>query len=182
MTTEINALRGQIEELKEQVAKLATEIPPTKVESYSFETPSGTKTLSDLFGDYTELIVIHNMGASCNYCTLWADGFSGYLRHFKDRCAFVLCSPDSIENQAKLKQAREWKFDMVRDPSKEFTSAMGYYNEKDGFWPGFSAFHKDENGDIWRTGSSFFGPGDDYCMIWPMFAQLKGGAAGFEPH
>lgn len=182
MTQEMMDLQVQIDQIKERLNTLRAECAPEEVKNYVFESASGARSLSDLFGEYTELIVVHNMGASCNYCTLWADGFSGYLRHFRDRCAFVLCSPDSVENQSKLKAARDWKFDMVCDATRDFTADMGYYKDKDGYWPGFSAFHKDADGKIWRTGTSFFGPGDDYCMVWPMFAHLKGGAGDFEPH
>src|SRR6516162_6332847 len=33
------------------------------------------------------LFVIHNMGAGCRNCTLWADGFNGMLRHIENRAA-----------------------------------------------------------------------------------------------
>jgi len=182
MTTEIEAISAQLMELKEKLNQLRAEAPPEKVEDFTFETPSGPVKLSELFGDQSELLLIHNMGASCNYCTLWADGFSGYLRHFRERAAFVLVSPDTPENQAKLAAARDWKFRMVQDASRDFSTAMGYWSEKDGWWPGVSAFHKDAEGTIWRTGKDVFGPGDDYCMVWPAFSLLKGGQNGWEPH
>ena len=50
------------------------------VEDVVFESEVGPVRLSELFGEHDDLVIIHNMGASCRYCTLWADGFSGYLR------------------------------------------------------------------------------------------------------
>lgn len=181
MTPEIDALAKQIYDLKEQLNTLRAEAPPERVEDFSFEGPNGSVMLSALFGDKSELLLVHNMGASCSYCTLWADGFSGYLRHLEQRAAFVLVSPDSVENQQKLAAARGWLFRMVQDSTKDFSRAMGFYDEKDGWWPAVSAFHKDENGVIWRTGKDHFGPGDDYCLVWPVFSLLKGGTAGWEP-
>ena len=46
-------------------------------------------TLSSLFGDRGGLIVVHNMGRDCSYCTMWADGFTGLLPHLESRAAFV---------------------------------------------------------------------------------------------
>ena len=68
---------------------------------------------------------------------------------------------------------------MVSDESKEFTTAMGYWSEADGSWPAVSAFVL-EDGKIYRTGKAVFGPGDDFCPIWPMM-DLFGGAKGWEP-
>jgi predicted dithiol-disulfide oxidoreductase (DUF899 family) len=143
---------------------------------------TGPVRLSELFGDKEDLLLMHNMGKSCNYCTLWADGFSGYQRHFAERTAFVLISPDDPGTQAKLAAARGWTFPMAQDSTREFTAAMGMWNENDGWWPGVSAFHKNADGSIVRTGTAMFGPGDDFCMVWPMFELLADGAKGWEPH
>ena len=32
-----------------------------------------------------DLVVIHNMGASCAYCTLWGDGFNGVYEHLANK-------------------------------------------------------------------------------------------------
>ncbi|HJT09252.1 MAG TPA: DUF899 family protein, partial [Candidatus Nitrosotalea sp.] len=41
--------------------------------------------LSKLFGKKKDLIIVHNMGKTCPYCTMWADGFNGLLPHLEDR-------------------------------------------------------------------------------------------------
>jgi hypothetical protein len=43
-------------------------------------------------------------------------------------------------------------------------------------WPGVSALRKTEGGAIERTGRTRFGPGDDFCALWPLFDLLEGGA------
>ncbi len=181
MNPEVEELLRQIYELKEELAKARKSVEPEVVQDFSFETLSGSRTLSSLFGEKSDLFVVHNMGKQCAWCTLWADGFSGYLRHILTRAEFVVCSPDSPADQSAIATARGWKFPMVSDTSKEFTTAMGYYTEADGWWPGISAFHKNENGTITRTGREIFGPGDDYCMVWPMFGLLKDGLGDWAP-
>lgn len=181
MSDRITELREQISALKTELAQEIKSAEATEVQNFEFESTNGPVKLSDLFGENECLLVVHNMGAACNYCTMWADGFSGYLRHLERNCAFVVCSPDPVENQAKLAAAREWKFIMVRDASKQFSIAMGYWSEKDGWWPGVSAFQKQADGTIIRTGNDFFGPGDDYNLVWPML-DLIGGPGEFEPN
>ena len=182
MTDTIRALESQIEALKGQLAEARAAAPGETTADYVFESATGQSKLSELFGDKDDLLVIHNMGKSCNYCTLWADGFSGYLRHLTERAAFVLVSPDDPATQAQIAGARGWTFRMVQDATREFSTAMGTWSEKDGWWPAVSGFHRNEDGSIVRTGFAVFGPGDDFCLVWPMFELLRGGANGWEPH
>lgn len=182
MNEQVRQLEQRISALKEELSKARAAAVPELVDDHEFVGPDGPIMLSDLFGDHDDLLLIHNMGKSCNYCTLWADGFSGYLRHLEERAAFVVVSPDDPETQRKLAAARGWRFRMVQDASRAFTSAMGMWTEKDGWWPGVSGFHRNPDGSIVRTGVTSFGPGDDFCLPWPMFEMLTGGAKGWEPH
>jgi predicted dithiol-disulfide oxidoreductase (DUF899 family) len=182
MNDRIHDLERQLMALKEELGKARAEVEPVAVDDFTFQSESGPVTLSSLFGEKRDLLLVHNMGKSCNYCTLWADGFSGYLRHLRERAGFVLVSPDDPTAQRKLADARGWKFRMVQDADKSFSTAMGVWSEKDGWWPAVSGFHKKEDGSIVRTGYAVFGPGDDFCLVWPMFELLKGGANGWEPH
>jgi predicted dithiol-disulfide oxidoreductase (DUF899 family) len=70
---------------------------------------------------------------------------------------------------------------MFSSNGTSFNRDMGYENEKGGQMPGMSAFHKDESGRIFRTGTTLFGPGDDFCAVWPMLDLLKDGPAGWQP-
>ncbi|MEX0876185.1 MAG: hypothetical protein WD114_01890, partial [Phycisphaerales bacterium] len=47
--------------------------------------------------------------------------------------------------------------------------------------PGGSAFHKTSDGSIVRTGHMPFGPGDDFCAVWPMLDLIKDGKGEWEP-
>lgn len=176
MTPEIDQLTQEISELKAKLAQLQSTVVPESVENFEF---ANGITLLSLFGDRAELLVVHNMGQSCSYCTLWADGLNGLISHFENRAAFVLVSPDAPESQKELADTRGWKFQMVCDASKEFSSAMGFWNENDGCGPGMSAFRR-EGDRIFRTGKTDFGPGDDFCAVWPAF-DLLGGEKTWEP-
>src|SRR6266481_1402041 len=72
--------RRQISDLRGKIRELQQSAEPQAVMDYTFATPDGPVRLSQLFGDKASLFVIHNMGAGCPYCTLWADGFNGFCR------------------------------------------------------------------------------------------------------
>lgn len=140
--------------------------------------------LRDLFADKDDLILIHNMGKRCVYCTLWADGINGFFKHIEDRAAFAVVSPDPIEVQKEFARSRGWKFKMLSDKDRSFSMDMGFGKEKEGKYyaqPGYSTFHREEDGTIKRIGYDEFGPGDLYAPIWHMFDLLPAGANGWEP-
>ena len=180
MNERIRELETQIYGLKQDLAKARAEAQPEIVKDYEFETLDGTKRLSELFAGNDDLLVIHNMGKSCRYCSLWADGLDGYYPHIAGRASLVLASPDAPEVQRQFAEMRGWRFPTVSDARSEFTNDMGYIRAE-GFYPGISAFHKAEDGTITRTGTAIFGPGDDFCPVWPLFDLLNGGANGWEP-
>jgi len=73
---------------------------------------------------------------------------------------------------------------MASGAGGEFIRAMGFDQGENGessYWPGISAFHRNTDGSIVRTGKDIFGPGDDYCPPWRMFDLLEGGAGDWEP-
>ena len=148
------------------------------VGEHVFATPDGEVALRDLFGERDDLIVVHNMGAKCAYCTLWADGFNGVLPHLQNRAAFVVASPDPVDAQQTFAQSRGWNFRMVSDQDG-FAEAMGYRNG-DMVMPGFSTFRR-EGDRVRRVGHSPFGPGDQYCGVWHLFEMLDQGTDGWQP-
>ncbi|MEO1008664.1 MAG: DUF899 family protein [Planctomycetota bacterium] len=147
---------------------------------YAFGTGEGEVTLSELFGGHDDLLVIHNMGRSCSYCSLWADGLASLHPKITERASIALSSPDAPDVQAEVAQRRGWPYRMVSVAGNTFAEDMGFKSER-GYLPGVSAFHKNEDGSITRSGSAYFGPGDDFCAIWPLFDLLEGGAKGWEP-
>ena len=64
----------------------------------------------DLFGGRDHLLVIHNMGQGCRYCTLWADGFNGVVPHLESAMGLVLVSKDAPDVQRRFANSRGWRF------------------------------------------------------------------------
>ncbi len=172
MNDHILQLEKQIETLTEQLFAARAAATPEVVGDFAFETAAGSVTLAELFGDKAELVLVHNMGVSCSYCTMWADCLESTRRHIESRCALVMVTPDSAEVQAKVASARGWSFRMVTDATREFSSVMGYWSEADGWWPGVSTFRLGADGSIVRTGKAVYGPGDAFCSPWHFFSLL----------
>lgn len=168
----------QIADIRGKMRALTAEAEPQAVKDYEFATLAGPVKLSALFAGKDDLIVIHNMGRSCPYCTLWADGFNGIYQHLADRAAFVVTSPDPPEIQKDFAQGRGWRFPMVSLKDKEFAVDMGYY--EDGCMPGISVFRR-EGARVVRVSNVGLGPFDDFCAAWHLFDLLPGGPGDWRP-
>lgn len=167
ISSEINSLVEEIEKKHKRVAELRRSLPAQMVQDYAFTEWSGdTVQLSELFGDKSELLVIHNMGRKCVYCTLWADSLIGITKHLEDRAALVLTSPDSPETQRKFARDRGWNFRMVSTQGTTFKKDMGFEPTPGEYWPGVTTFRKNADGSIEAIASAHFGPGDPYCGLW----------------
>jgi predicted dithiol-disulfide oxidoreductase (DUF899 family) len=171
--------RREIAGLRQKMRAAQASIEPEAVKDYEFSVPGGTIRLSALFGDKDTLFVVHNMGAGCPYCTLWADGFSGVYDHLRQRAAFVVSSPDDPATQRKFADSRGWKFPMVSHQGTTFAADMGYRRDS-GFRPGVSVF-KREGDKLFRVADTSFAPGDDFCSVWHFFALIPEGDAGWRP-
>ena len=178
-TSEIETLFKEIAEKKKQLAELRRQNREL-VKDYVLDTVDGPKPLSSFFGDKDELVVIHNMGRGCNYCSLWADGLTGFTKHILTRAGFVLVSADSAERVAETAQRRGWNFTVASNGDSAFAKDMGFTSEDGSPWPGISAFTK-EDGQIYRRGYSELGPGDEYCAIWGIWDLFPTGEGDWEP-
>ncbi len=182
--SEIDSLAGAIQEGAAKLAALRRAQPPVPVEDHALSDSSGTVTLGELFGTRQDLIVIHNMGRKCPYCTMWADGLNGLLPHLENRAAVALVSPDEPETQRAFAESRGWNFRMISAAGSSFTRDMGYEQTRDGqtrHLPGYSTFVKRDDGSIERIARDSFGPGDLHCGAWHMFEMLAGGTGDWRP-
>jgi predicted dithiol-disulfide oxidoreductase (DUF899 family) len=166
--------RRQIADIREKMRDTLATVEPEEVSDYEFTNADGTVRLSELFGDHDDLIVIHNMGVACSYCTLWADGYNGVHQHVVSRTGFVVSSPDRPNVQKKIAESRGWQFPMVSHADTSFAADMGYVSEKGGWMPGVSVFKRDGDA-ILRVSNTGFSPGDDFCILWHFFDMLPGG-------
>ncbi|CAN5377389.1 thioredoxin family protein [soil metagenome] len=179
---EIQELQQQIDGLKQQLSELRRQRPAEPISDYDLLNQDGsTVKLSDLFGEKNDLLVIHNMGKHCAYCTLWADGFNSLLPHLENRSGFVIVSPDEPSVQKEFAASRNWGFKMASAAGSSFIADLGFLTDPEGYWPGVSALHRESDGSITRTGKDIFGPGDDYNPPWRFFDLLSGGVGDWEP-
>jgi predicted dithiol-disulfide oxidoreductase (DUF899 family) len=179
---QLAAAEEELLKYRKKVTELRRQLPRPEVRKYTFKDGEGNDlALADLFGDKNDLIVVHNMGIRCPYCTLWADGFNGVRQHLEDRAALVVVSPDDPEVMKGFAVGRNWRFRIVSNAGGSFTRDMGFESDKGDPWPGLSTFYRDADGSIRRISHAPFGPGDDFCSLWHMLDMLADGAAGWQP-
>jgi predicted dithiol-disulfide oxidoreductase (DUF899 family) len=172
---ELSACRKKINDLQRKLSHDVT------VDYHFLDGDGNEISLASLFGDKDDLIVVHNMGKGCAYCTLWADGFNGVFHHLENRTSFAVVSPDKPEIMKSFADGRGWKFRILSNAGGTFSKDMGYENDKGGPLPGMSTFHRDADGNISRVAHAPFGPGDDFCAVWHMFDMLKDGQNSWQP-
>jgi predicted dithiol-disulfide oxidoreductase (DUF899 family) len=179
---QIDELDYQLQEIKQKLAELRRQRPREEISDYQLLDSEGRETaLSSLFGNQNRLILVHNMGRECIYCTMWADGFVGLVQHLNTRAAFVVTSPDAPAEQQALAQSRGWNFPMYSAAGSSLISDMGFEDPKDGLMPGVSVFAKEADGKIYRVSRAEFGPGDNFCPVWHFLELLPEGIDGWEP-
>jgi len=177
--TEVEKLEYEIMEKTQQLAALRRKEGDVEVEDYTFQTLSGAISLSSLFAGQERLLMIHNMGQGCRYCTLWADGINGFLNHLEDAMAVALVSKDTPELQRQMSRDRGWKFRMASHGGGRYMTEQCAMGEHDNF-PG-AAVYEQKGGKIVRRGRTAFGPGDLYAPIWHFLALAGLGHADWTP-
>jgi predicted dithiol-disulfide oxidoreductase (DUF899 family) len=105
---------------------------------YPFQTADGTKTLAELFGGRSQLVVYHFMfGPSwtggCPVCSSIADTLSPQAPHLRDRDAtLVLSSRAPLEKLLAYKERMGWGIDWVSSGGSDFNRDIGFlYTEEE---------------------------------------------------
>ena len=176
----------RIEEIERRIGELTNELFALRkasegeaIPDYEFETGAGTTSLLDLFADKDRLLVIHNMGQGCRYCTLWADGFNGLLPHLESAVAVVLLSKDPPDVQRTFANARGWRFRLASHGGGDYIREQGVL-EGGGNDPGAVLYQRD-GGAILRRNACVFGPGDLYCALWGLLGLAGMDASDWAP-
>lgn len=179
MTDEITALEAQLYELTGKLNELRKTVQGTEVKNYTFMTLDGETSLLDMFGEHDRLLVIHNMGQACRYCTLWGDGFNGFLPHLESTMSVVLVSKDAPELQRNFANSRGWRFRLASHGGGDYIQEQTVMEPATNM-PGAVAYER--KGDkIYRLSSGVFGPGDLYCSIWNLLGLAGLGEAEWTP-
>ena len=165
----IVALERRIGELIAELNALRGASAPEPVPNYAFQTSAGEMSLLELFGDRDRLLVIHNMGQGCRYCTLWADGFNGLLPHLEDALAVAMVSKDAPDVQRVFANSRGWRFRMASHGGGAYIQEQGVFGQAENY-PGAVVYQRDGDA-IARKNACVFGPGDIYCALWPFLGM-----------
>ena len=166
---EIAAVERRIGELTAELNALRRQNPPTPVPDYAFQTLDGETSLNQLFGEREQLLVVHNMGQGCRYCTLWADGFNGLLPHLESVLSVVLVSKDVPAVQRRFAHSRGWRFRMASHGGGAYIQEQGVFGEAENY-PGAVVYER-QGAAILRKNACVFGPGDLYCAVWPFLGM-----------
>lgn len=165
---------------RDAMSRKVRALPWVKVDkAYAFDSPTGRKSLADLFGPHSQLIVYHFMfdatwSQGCKSCSFIADHYNPLIAHFAHRdTAFMTISKAPIEQLEAFRKRMGWTFpwvsaahtDFGRDfgvscTDQELASDKAVYNFKVNQFPirelpGLSVFFKDARGDIYHTYSTF---------------------------
>lgn len=181
-TSDVQRIEAEIVRLRRELVELRRKREPEPTRDWTLAEADGTSVkFSALFGSGDELLVVHNMGRRCVYCTLWADGFNGLAHHLSDRVSFVVVSPDEPAVMREFAASRNWTFRTISSAGSSFAADLGFEDPPGSFHPGASGFHKRPDGTVVRTGIATFGPGDLYCPAWHLFDLLPKGAGSWSP-
>ena len=178
-SNELIDLERQITELIQKLSVLRRANTPEEIPNYTFTTLNGETTLLDLFGDKDKLLMIHNMGQGCRYCTLWADGFNGLLTHLESVMSIVLVSKDPPETQRRFANSRGWRFHLASHGGGDYIREQTVVDGSDNV-PGAVVYQRDGN-KVLRKNNCTFGPGDIYCSMWSLLGLAGLGEADWTP-
>ncbi|MGH8590966.1 MAG: DUF899 domain-containing protein [Gammaproteobacteria bacterium] len=165
--------------MRDLVAAERRALPWVKVEkAYVFDTPEGKKSLAELFGKNSQLIIHHFMfapdwEAGCPSCSLEADHAEGAIVHLENHdVSYVRVSRAPLDKLEAYKKRMGWNAKWVSSYGSDFNYdfhvsftkeqlAQGQvdynYGMVEGFdeLPGLSVFYKDEEGSVFHTYSSY---------------------------
>jgi len=165
---------------RDELSRQRRALPWERVDKeYAFDGPGGRKTLAELFGDQSQLLVYHFMFSpewdeGCPHCSFWADNFNGIDVHLRARdAAFVAISRAPLAKIEDFKKRMGWSFTWLSSSGSDFnydynvsftpdqrSSGTAFFNYSTGD-PGFedreaaSMFYKDADGAVFHTYSCY---------------------------
>ncbi len=165
---------------RDALSQARRELPWQLVEKeYLFDGPEGQQSLADLFGDNSQLIVYHFMygqdwDEGCPSCSYMADNFNGIVVHLENHdISMVAISSAPLEKLEAYKARMGWDFKWLSAENSTFnqdyrvTFTAEELNEEKPIYnfdtqrpygeetPGISVFFKDDDGQIYRTYSTY---------------------------
>ena len=177
---ELLAREKALTRLNDEISELRRQLPWVHIDTdYQFDTVAGSRTLSQLFQGYRQLLVYHFMFGpeweqGCPSCSFWADNFDGLSVHLAQRdIRFLLVSRAPLPQLLAYRERMGWQLDWVSSLGSTFNEdfdvsfspvalAEGqvFYNYD---WrtmgqeeaPGISVFYRDDDGEVYYCYSSY---------------------------
>lgn len=122
----------------DELARKRRELPWVAVENdYMFETEDGTKTLAELFGKCSQLLVYHFMfgpsySAGCPVCSSIADTLGPQVPHLKARdTTLLLVSRAPLEKLLAYRDRMGWSIDWVSTIGDDFNRDLGFLHTEE---------------------------------------------------
>src|SRR5689334_13204299 len=126
----------------DELAEKRRELPWVAVEKdYRFETADGTKTLAELFGGRSQLIVYHFMfgppyETGCPVCSSIADTLSPQVPHLGARdTTLLLASRGPLEKLLAFRERMGWGIEWVSSAGSDFNRDLGFMNTEEELKP-----------------------------------------------
>lgn len=174
----------QLTRLRDEINAERLALPWVKVEKeYVFDTPTGKRTLAELFDGRNQMVVYHFMlapgwAAGCPGCSFISDHLDGTLPHLQNHdVTMMVVSRAPLAEIAAYKNRMGWKFPWVSSSGSDFNydyqvsftpeqlaSGKVEYNFDEMPVPansgttdlhGLSAFYTNDAGEVFHTYSSY---------------------------
>jgi predicted dithiol-disulfide oxidoreductase (DUF899 family) len=182
LTARLALLRREkaFDRARDQLSARRRQLPWVRVDQeYVFTTPTGKKSLAELFDGRSQLIVYHFMlgpdwEEGCRGCSYVSDHFDGALAHLGARdVTLTAVSSAPLKKLQTFKKRMGWKFPWVSSHGSTFNhdyhvtftpeqlaSGKVYYNYATreahlDELPGLSVFARDKAGNVYHTYSTY---------------------------
>jgi predicted dithiol-disulfide oxidoreductase (DUF899 family) len=139
---ELLAEEKELTRRNDELARKRRELPWVPVEDeYSFETVDGTKSLAELFGGYSQMLVYHFMfgpdyAAGCPVCSSIADNLDANAVHLAARdTKLTVVSRAPLEKLQGYRERMGWSFDWASTVGSEFNRELGFLHTEEELKP-----------------------------------------------
>ena len=142
---ERNALLDEEKQLtrrSDELARKRRELPWVPVEKdYRFETEQGTKSIAELFGGRSQLLMYHFMfgppyTAGCPVCSSITDTLAPQVPHLAARdTTLLLASRAPLERLLAYRERMGWAIDWVSSGGSDFNRDLGFLSTEEELRP-----------------------------------------------
>lgn len=196
---ELLAKEKSLTRQRDALAEERRKLPWVKIEKkYEFDTASGKKSLGELFGGKSQLVIYHFMlgpdwEQGCPSCSLLGDHLDGLGIHLAQRdVRLMMVSRAPFGRIDEFKKRMGWKFPWVSSYGSDFNFDFGVSVAKEDMEkevvynyeprkfpseerPGLSVFYKDANGDVFHTYSTYGRGLEDFLALYMVMDRVPKG-------